>query len=343
MVMQTALLLADPSPALRRMVLLDLMHRSLQDQEVLELELLQAHESQVVDLCALQQHEGGWGSIRETAVALMRLGFLGYGPDFISIQRGAAYLFDRQQPDGSWPLPGKREMGEDEDDNESRRVGYAMIPLQTAIPLRGLASCGYATDPRCENAYEWLNAQRLPDGAWPTGIAVEGVWGYVAGYRRLAHSRWGCRSNTTGALLCLALHPKRRHSIEAHRALDLLLGRETREEYTLGFEVARLLGAEPMRGFITFYARYDLALLLGLCSKIGAPLSDQRVQDLVDFIRSLQGVSGLWEYKQKPQVSRWITFDLLRSLAGLAELNEHWVTNEPRTPFQPYPKKQKRY
>ena len=118
-----------------------------------------------------------------------------------------------------------------------------------------------------ERAYDWLLAQRLPDGAWPTGIA-SGVYGYVAGYRRLAHSRWGCRSNTTGALICLALHPQRRRSDAARRALDLLLGRETRDEASLGFEVARLVGAEPARGFLTFFARFDLAQVLWLCSQV---------------------------------------------------------------------------
>jgi hypothetical protein len=44
-----------------------------------------------------------------------------------------------------------------------------MVPLQTALPLRALAMCGYATDPRAERAYAWLLAQRLEDGAWPTG------------------------------------------------------------------------------------------------------------------------------------------------------------------------------
>ena len=41
---------------------------------------------------------------------------------------------------------------------------------------------------RARPGYEWLLAQRLPDGAWPTGIA-SGNTGYMAGYRRLAHSR----------------------------------------------------------------------------------------------------------------------------------------------------------
>jgi hypothetical protein len=216
-----------------------------------------------------------------------------------------------------------------------------MVPLQTSIPLRALAACGYATDPRAEKAFEWLLRHRLEDGAWPTGIA-SGVYGYVAGYRRLAHSRWGCRSNTTGALVCLSLHPTRRHGDVARRALDLLLGRETRERQSVGFEVARTIGAEPARGFTTFYARFDLALVLDLCWRVGASLEDRRVADLAMFVAGLCGPHGLWEYAPHPEASRWVTFDLARSLARLGVEGE-WIGVEPRTPFQPYPSRPRRY
>lgn len=216
-----------------------------------------------------------------------------------------------------------------------------MIPLQTALPLYALALCGYATDPRAERAYAWLLEQRLDDGAWPTGIAA-GNYGRVAGYRRLAHSRWGCRSNTTAALCCLAHHPQRRSSPEARRALDLLLGRETRERHALGFEVARMIGVEPARGFLTYFARFDLALVLDLCWRIGAGQDDERVADLVGFVRDQQGPYGLWTYQPRPQASRWVTFDLLRSLSRFDEAGD-WLSLEPRTPFQPYPRRLRRH
>jgi hypothetical protein len=301
------------------------------------------------DLFATQAPDGSWKAdgvlwqgdpLRATLLALIRLGYLGFGPEHPAVQRGAAYLFSRQQEDGAWPLAG--------DGQETE--GYSMVPLQTVLPLRALAACGYATDPRAERAYEWLLAQRLPDGAWPTGIAggtassvrsrsvanKGGVYGYVAGYRRLAHSRWGCRSNTTGSLICLALHPGRCGGQEAHRALDLLLGRETRERQPLGFEVARTVGAEPVRGFMTFFARFDLALLLDLCWRIGATLEDERVAELAGHVWGLRGNYGLWEYVPRPQASRWVSFDLYRSLSRL-DASGDWLSGEPRTPFQPYP------
>jgi hypothetical protein len=138
------------------------------------------------------------------------------------------------------------------------------------------------------------------------------------------------------------LHPKRRTDPEARRALDLLLGRETREKHTLGFEVARLIGAEPARGFLTFYARFDLGLVLDLCWRFGASRDDERIAEVVEFVLALQGPYGLWEYEPHPQASRWVTFDLLRSLARLSE-NIDWLSLEPRTPFRAYAKRARRY
>jgi hypothetical protein len=340
-----ALLLADPSACLRALVLDELLERPTQDPELHQLLEMRADDALVAALLALQNPDGSWDKIDNpasrfdspilaTAQALARLGYLGFDRQQPVVQRGADYLFSRQTDDGSWPLVAYRA-----ERNEGE--GYSMIPLQTALPLRALAYCGYAEESHAERAYDWLFSQRLEDGAWPTGIAA-GNYGGVAGYRRLAHSRWGCRSNTTAALSCLALHPQRRRSEEARRALDLLLGRETREQGTLGFEVARLIGAEPARGMFTYFARFDLAQVLALCWRIGATLDDPRIAEMVSFVRSVQGPYGLWEYAPRPQASRWVTFDLLRSLSHLDEQGD-WVSLEPRTPFQAYPKTDKRY
>jgi hypothetical protein len=340
------LLLADPSPCLRWLVLREVLGRPDDDPEVRELAALREADPLVAGLLEQQHADGSWDGdaipgltrgrqLLATAQALARLGYLGFGPEHPAVQRGAEYLFSRQEDDGSWPLPGADEEGEAPE-------GYTMMPLQTARPLRGLALCGYATDPRAGRAYDWLLAQRLDDGAWPTGLAGGGVYGGVAGYRRLAHSRWGCRSNTTGVLLCVSRHPQRRQSEQARRALDLLLGRETREQHTLGFEVARLIGLEPARGFITHYARFDLGVILDLCWRVGATLEDARVREAVEFVRGLQGPYGLWEYTARPQASRWVTYDLLRSLSRLDQAGD-WLSLEPRTPFQAYGRKQRRY
>lgn len=321
------------------------MLRPDSDPEVQELKALRDRDPVASRLLTTQSREGSWSGadlggnvlgnrIQATSQALASLGYLGFGPDHPAVQRGAGYLFSKQQGDGAWPRPGEVE--------EVREVsGYTMMPLQTAIPLAGLSACGYAADPRAECAYDWLLGQRLEDGAWPTG-KIGGVFGGVAGYRRLAHSRWGCRSNTTAALTCLASHPHRRFSEEARRALDLILGRETREKRDVGFSVARIIGLEPHRGYLTYFAKFDLALLLDLCASIGADREDERVAGLVEFIRGLQGPYGLWEYVPRPEASRWVSFDLLRSLSRLDKATD-WLSLEPRTPFTPYPRRPRRF
>ena len=338
------LLLADPSPCLRLLVLRELLHLPQDDPEVRELQVLQTTDPLVSRLVALQADDGHWeparlpgsfpgGAIHTTAAALLRLGYLGLDVVFPAVERAAQYIFSLQQPDGSWPLVETYQGEEGEE--------IASMPLQTALPLAGLAACGYAEDPRAEKGYEWLLAQRLEDGAWPTGWKAGNYRG-VAGYRRLPHSRWGCRSNTTAVLLCLAGHPQRCRGSEARRALDLLLGRETREQHHLGYEAARRVGLEPSHGYLTYFARFDPALLLELCWRIGANLQDERVADLVSFISGLQGPFGLWSYPRYPQAARWVSFDLLRSLANLDKTGD-WISQEPRTPFQAYPRRTRRY
>jgi hypothetical protein len=337
------ILLADPSPCLRALVLRDLLRRKSSDAELKELTSLRQGDPLAANLVAMQHEDGSWSSgdgawrgsgssIIMTAHALYRLGFMGFDDSFPPLARGAEYLFSRQQKNGAWPIS-RVEESEQEDVSSS--------PMQTALPLRALATCGYSLDPRAERAYHWLLEERLEDGSWPTGYA-EGNMRGVAGYRRMAHSRWGCRSNTTAALQCLVQHPRLGRGPEAVRAFELLLGRETREAHTFGFEVVRLLGAEAVLGFISFFARFDLALMLDLAWRVGASREDDRIADMIAFAETLRGPYGLWEYPSKPQCSRWITFDVTRSLSRLDDSTD-WIAQEPRTPFHPYPTRQKRF
>lgn len=339
------LLLADPSPSLRLQVLRDLLCYPEEDPEVQELLSLQAKDPLVVGLLTSQSEEGAWlpgmlpgnypgGIIQATACVMLRLAFLGLQASHPALQRAAAYLFSVQEADGSWAIASgySPEAGEEE---------VSSMPMQTAIPLAGLAACGFADHPQSEKGYEWLLTQRLEDGAWLTGWK-SGSMRRVAGYRRLPHSRWGCRSNTTAALLSLAYHPQRSRTVEARRALDLLLGCEIHQRSNLGFETARLLSLAPSGGYLTYFARFDPALLLMLCWRVGATLEDERVAALVDFLRGEQGAYGLWTVPQYPQAARWLSFDLLRSLAHLGEQGD-WISQEPHTPFQAYPRRPRRY
>ena len=337
-----ALILSDPSPCLRYLVLTELLEIDENDDEVVELKRLRSEDPIITEAFALQQDDGSWRG-PDTAAMLLRLGFLGFGPECEAVAKGAEYLFSKQRKDGSWAIPSATVY------DGKERAGYDLIPLQTALPLYGLCACGFASDSRIEKSFSWLLDARLPDGVWPTGKS-EGVYGYVAGYRRMPHSRWGCRSNTTGSLLALSMHPELSTSSDSQRALDMLLARETREHATLGFQTARTLGYEPTRGFFTRFALFDPGLILELSARIGATTDDERIADLIESISTSRGRFGLWEYESRPQASRWITYALLNALAAIDRNiggdgggDGDWLGLEPRTPFQAYLRPRKRW
>src|SRR6266498_5964561 len=208
--------------------------------------------------------------------------------------------------------------------------GPRFITMQTVVPLRGIAAAGFATDPRAERAYEWLLAIRLQDGSWPAGPKADlGQAGSPMPpekeYRRLTRGL-GCRSATTGAVACLAMHPERRRSDVARIGVDHLLARETRDASTLGWEVSRLVGLERAMGQVTFYATFDLAFLLDLASRCGVSPQDRRVHDLVNHLDTLRGPYGLWQHSTHPQLAGWLSLDLESSLRRLEDGD--WIGNE---------------
>ena len=311
------LLLADPSPSFRRRVLTELVSAPDNDPEAADLAKRRDDEL----AAALAGGQAGDRDLRAMTWALCRAAYLGFDRSTPAVEALAEAMLDRQKRDGSFPLAAFHRGAED------RR--YSMMPLQSALPLRGLAAAGYATDPRVERAYDWLLAQRLEDGAWPVGIA-SGHAGYIAGYRRLPGSD-GCRVTTEAAIAALVLHPERRRSPETRRALDLLLQRETRDEWALGSEVERLSGTGVVPGFVTAYARFDLAFVLELATRAGAGPDDARVASIDAFLESRRGPAGLWEHPSRPELSRRLTFELLLSRRRLAVGD--WAGTAPSLPF----------
>lgn len=310
------LLLADRSPSLRFRALTELGEVAPDDPEAAGL-LAAIEASAEVEraLAARPEDTAGLGYL------LCRLAYLRYdGPEVTEV---ADQIFARQLSDGSWPLwldeKPAAARGRGRAPRRPRAETYTAVPIQTALPLRGLAAAGHATDPRAERAYEYLLRERLDDGSWPGDRKADLPPSEVPGYRRLPGSS-GCRTNTTAVVACLALHPARRTSDVTRLALGHLLAAATQEEWSLGWEVARLLGLEAAGGRFTFYARQDLAFLLDLASRCEPPVGDTRLADLVDVLEARRGPFDLWEHPGHPQLSRWLTLDLDSSLQRLANL-----------------------
>jgi hypothetical protein len=323
-----ALLLGDPSPSLRWRTAVELEGAPSDEDEVMAWRAAIDRSEDVRELVA---RLAAARRPLDAGYLLCQLAYLGYrGPELLTAVEA---LFALQQPDGSWSGP----PGDDE--------GARFVTTQTVVPLRGIAAAGFATDPRAERAYDWLVGVRLPDGSWPSGPKADlGGPGRPAQpekeYRRLARGS-GCRSATTGAVACLALHPERSRSDAARIGVDHLLARETRDESTLGWELSRLVGLERAQGQVTFYVTFDLAFVLDLASRCGVSLEDRRVRELVAYLETLRGPYGLWQHHAHPQLSRWLTFDLQRSLRRLA--GGDWIGNEEPATFTPYKRGRRRH
>jgi hypothetical protein len=342
-----ALLLGDPSPSLRWRTAIELEGAGDDDDEV---EAWRASIDESEEVRSLVARLESAGDNPQTAGYLLcQLAYLGYNGPVIAA--AVDRIFGHQQPDGSWPTwpdddrpPPKRRRGSLPPELP-RAESYRVITMQTLLPLRGIAAAGFATDPRAERAYDWLVDQRLIDGSWTGSHKADlGADGRTSGedpeYRKLTRGQ-GCRSATTGAVACFALHPERNRSDAARVGVDHLLARETREEAALGWEVSRLVGLEPAGGRFTFYVTHDMAFLLDLASRCGVSSQDRRVRDLVAYVETLRGPYGLWQHPTHPQLSRWLTFDLECSSRRLADGD--WIGNEEPASFRPYKKSRSRY
>ena len=147
-------------------------------------------------------------------------------------------------------------------------------PCRPSCRCAGIAAAGFATDPRAERAYEWLLGVRLHDGSWPAGPKAD--LGRPAGpappekdYRRLTRGH-GCRSATTGAVACLALHPERDGDPRppASASTTSSPARPGTRRPSAG-RCPAWSGSNGRSGQVTFYVTFDLAFLLDLASRCG--------------------------------------------------------------------------
>lgn len=319
------LLLGDPSPSLRWRAARELDGATDEDDEVTT---WRTEIDENAEIAALVKQLAAADTRPYIAGYLLcQLAYLGYhGP---AMAAAVETIFGLQQPDGSWSTPPA---------GPGPTEGPRFVTMQTVVPLRGIAAAGFATDRRAERAYEWLLGVRLQDGSWPAGPKADlGQAGRPTPpekeYRRLTRGL-GCRSATTGAVACLAMHPERRRSEVARIGVDHLLARETRDASTLGWEVSRLVGLERAMGQVTFYATFDLAFLLDLASRCGVSVQDRRVHDLVDYLETLRGPYGLWQHAAHPQLAGWLSLDLESSLRRLEDGD--WIGNEEPATLTPY-------
>ncbi|EAE2781366.1 hypothetical protein E1X98_00200 [Listeria monocytogenes] len=337
--MKQSLLLTNPSPLFRYKILSTILDGDDSELEYLKVERI--NDPILTSLLELQNPNGSFRTdkltattshIQATSVALVKLSFLGFDSSMPEISKAVKFLLNIQQTDGSWVY---------EDADLENGEAYDMVPLQTAFPLWGLSSVGYAKHPQLEKSYLWLLDKQLEDGAWPVGTASNN-YGYIAGYRKLPNSKNGCRVNTTCALLALANHPTLAKDSRTKLGLDMLLSRRTFEKHNFGINIARYIGVEPSSGYFSYFAQHDLALVISLIAKIGGSLDDERIADILNKVISFQNSFGLWEYEESSLVTHWLTNDLMFSIK-MIDHNESWVNMKPELPLSNYRKTKARY
>jgi prenyltransferase beta subunit len=329
------LLLAEPSPIFRWLVHTHLLKTDSNHLEVRELVDIRVQDPLLTSLLQVQNKNGSWthgvtglqyrDPIYATAAVLNRLAFYGFSKGDTFIDTAVEFLINKQETDGTWNTGTK---------NLKEPDRYDWVPLITAIPLRALAAVGYAEDSRLKAAYSWLKSCQLDDGGFPTGNR-HGKTVLPAGYRRIPHSKFACRTNTTFSLSCFALHPNYKSQKIMKAGMDLLLSRVSFDRQPLGYEVARQIGIEKTQGFFTYFAKFDLSVILQLASQLGVSIEDSRIHSVIEFLQKCQTRYKLWTYLPIPHISRWVTYDLLKSLT-IIDQNKNWISIEPITPFKLY-------
>ena len=314
------LLLADPSPALRYRVLAELLDVPADDPEAADLARRRRTAPEVRDLLSGRNRD-----LNELAWRLCRLAWLGIDREEPRAEI-AERIFARQGADGAFPVAALR-----------RRSGVALFD----DPAAGLAAAARPRRGRVCNGTAGGTRLRMAAGAAPRGRGVAaGCRGRparlhrrlpkAAGIEGLPRQHGGRdrlpRTPSTAAIV--PGDPSCAGPAAAARDAGGMVARERGRAPT---------GPEPATGFITFYARFDLAFVLYLASRIGASVEDPRLADLVQFIRGLRGPYGLWEHPTQPQLGRWLTFDLLASLRRLA--TGEWTGSAHRIPFRAYPRR----
>jgi hypothetical protein len=82
------LILSDPSPCLRYLVLTNLLDIDRSNKEVIELDALRREDPIALEAAELQKDDGSWTS-PDTPAILFRLGTLGFDSDYDPVSRGA--------------------------------------------------------------------------------------------------------------------------------------------------------------------------------------------------------------------------------------------------------------
>ena len=180
-----------------------------------------------------------------------------------------------------------------------------------------LARFGYLGDPRLDRAYAQIAAWQRLDGGWhPNALNLPGA---------AREAEPSCPFGTGNVLRALVANPALADSALAQRAAANLLAcwaRRAEPYRPVGFGIGSTWDKVQYP-----FVQYQLLKTVDTLAQVPAMRGDARLQELLERVRSKQDASGRWlaeginkpyadfDFGQKKQPSRWITFLAARALA----------------------------
>jgi hypothetical protein len=238
------------------------------------------------------------------------LGFAKENPDIAKI---VAKVFDHPSDEGLFQLPTNvpKHFGGSGEDT------WAWALCDAPVTVYSLTKLGYRDDPRVQKAGAYLAGLSFPNG-WHCTVSKE-----LGSFRGPGRKDDPCPYATLVMLKMLAQFPQYRDSKAAHDGAECLLNLW---QNSLTLHPYIFYMGNDFRKLKAPFVWYDLLYVLDVLSQFSWLKTDQRLQDMANLMRSKADAEGKytpesewqawrgWDFGQKKQPSRWLTFLALRAL-----------------------------
>ncbi len=298
---------------------LDLLGQSESDTEVRAARQAMLTDPQVQGLVA---ELAGWPGVvlashKSAGLQMHKLTFiadLGLRAGDPGVDKITTRIFERQSADGPFQMP----MNISESYGGSGTDMLAWALCDAPVTLYGLLKLGFGSDPRVRKSAEYLMGLVREDG-WPCAVSPElGKWrgpgrkddpcpyANLVMLKALAQTEWRDSSATRAG---------------AEAALSLWSESQARHPYMfyMGVDFRKLKAP---------FIWYDLLHVLVVLTQFPFLKGDPRLEEMLDLLASKAGPQGRytpesiwkawsgWDFGQKKESSRWLTFLAHRVLSN---------------------------
>lgn len=314
---EVILWLLEGEPWVRYRTLTDILNRDKNDDEVVTAKRAIPVHKMIVKLLDEQNEDGYWGKSKDihtwwpkkntTFWMLGMLADFGFTGEDRRIAKACEWVFGSQLESGGfgWDPPTQA------------------YDCHTAVLTEALARLGYLADSRLQRDYSWLiSRQRLDGGFWCRDKGQRGD---------TRENEPSCALATVFVMGALAQNPELRQSEIERRGVDFLLNCwDNRGKIKYAGHDSQI-----GRGFDKIkypFTDYRILKYLDVLSQFEFARRDSRLKEIVGLLQSREDGQGrftpesihkVWhdfDFGQKGEPSRWITFLINRIEKRMAEL-----------------------